>query len=230
MNMNNLFDILRNSNFIRTSLNLRSVVVINCVPGAGKTSLIRKLISENPSIEAYTAGIADTPNLSGNFIRKWEGKSDESKFTILDEYQLLDREPEGVDALFGDPLQSLSGFSLCAHWIQEKSQRIGQEGALLLRELGFQITSELKDKIVIEDLYKGEPEGQIICCEEDVEQLLIRHNANFLRLCEIIGRTFEVVTFVTSNRFDQGDRVKHFICLSRHKRKLLILCPEGTYN
>lgn len=229
MNMNNLFDILRDFGFIRTSLNLNGVIVINCVPGAGKTSLIRKIVSENPFIEAYTAGIADTPNLSGNFIRKWEGRSEENKFTILDEYQLLDKEPEGVNALFGDPLQSLRGFTLCAHWIQDKSQRIGKEGALLLRELGFQITSELQDKVVIEDIYRGEPEGQIICCEEDVEQLLIRHKAKFLNLCEIIGKTFEVVTFVTSNRFDQGNRVKHFICLSRHKSKLLILCPEGTY-
>nr|QIJ97109.1 Triple gene block protein 1 [papaya mottle-associated virus] len=227
--MNVLIDKLSELGYSRTDLPLRDLIVVNCVPGAGKTSLIRELVRQNQIIEAFTTGPGEEPDISGTAIRKWEGVTDQSRFTILDEYQNLEEVPKGVQALFGDPSQCNKGLALRPHWFKRESHRFGKNTAELLRKIGYSLESEREDEVQIGDIFKVEPEGQIICCESEVEELLVKHNADFLKLCEVIGKTFDKVTFITSCRFEEAVKANHYVCLSRHKTKLLILCPGGMY-
>jgi hypothetical protein len=44
-------------------------IVVLAVPGAGKTSSIRRLLREDSRFEAWTFGVADHHNCSGRFIK-----------------------------------------------------------------------------------------------------------------------------------------------------------------
>lgn len=227
--MDIVIDKLLDLGFSRTLLPLREILVVNCVPGAGKTSFIRELIQSDCNFEAFTTGPPDSPNLTGNYIAKWTGTTNPEKFTILDEYQRLTTFPEGVQAVFGDPTQSCNPFLLAPHLISRQTHRFGSETCALLNSIGFPINSIKTDSVRIRDIYSEDPIGQVICCEADVERLLIAHGVSFLTCSEVIGQTFEKVTFVTSNQISRANRQKHLICLTRHSLELLILCPDGLY-
>ncbi|AEP83727.1 triple gene block protein 1 [Cucumber vein-clearing virus] len=224
-----VLDKLLDLGYIRSSLPLREHLVVNCVPGAGKTTFIRKLLTEEGNFAAFTTGKPDPANVHGNWIRKWEGKLDSSKINILDEYQNLTSIPEGFHILFGDPVQSCNPLVLPPHLTCTETKRFGKQTCELLNSLGFQISSSLEDIVEIEDIYTGEPEGQVICCEREVANLLTAHNLDFLQIQDIIGATFEVVTFITSNSFPSSEKADHFRCLTRHSKRLKILCLNAEY-
>ena len=224
-----VLDKLLDLGFVRSSLPLRESLIINCVPGAGKTTFIRSLIKEFDIFSAFTTGKPDPPNLTGRWLKEWKGSAAEGKINILDEYQNLKEIPAGVQILFGDPTQSCNPLILSPHLTCSETKRFGAQTCKLLSELGFPISSQKEDIVQIEDIFKAELEGQIICCEREVADLLSAHNLSFAQIQDIVGATFDIVTFVTSNSFAQSEQADHFRCLTRHKSKLKILCPDASY-
>nr|UZP17168.1 triple gene block 1 [Cowpea mild mottle virus] len=227
--MNELLTLLSKYNFTRLGHKLGDPIVVNCVPGAGKTTLIRELLASSDSFIAYSTVRADPPNLTGRRIEKLPTELPKGKFIVLDEYQNLKDLPSGLFAVFGDPLQSLTPLNLPATFITTNTHRFGKSTCSILNTLDFKIESSKEDLVVVEDIFKGELEGTVICFESEVASLLNRHAVEFLLPCEFQGETFKVVTFVTSGVINLSNKSKHLICLTRHSEKLKILCPNADY-
>lgn len=227
--MNELISKLADNNYIRLGSKLGSPIVVNCVPGAGKTTLIRELIKEYSCFAAFSTVRADQENLVGRKIEKFTGEVPKDKLVILDEYQNLSTIPEGVFAVFGDPLQSCKPSSLEADFISLRSHRFGKHTEKLLRKLGFEVETNKEDTVSIEDIFEGDPEGQIVCFEEEVAKLLRSHSVEFLEPQNLQGLTFKSVTFVTTGLVTEANKHFHLICLTRHCDSLKILSPKATY-
>ncbi|QYF50260.1 MAG: TGB1 protein [Hainan betaflexivirus] len=226
--MNIVLDCLCEFGFRRLSNKLGKPVVVNCVPGAGKTTLIRKVLSLSLDCVAFTTGEPDCISLTGNHIKRWEGHLIPGKVNILDEYQRLTTLPEGFDFIFGDPTQALHPNVLEPCFVSYYSHRFGSETAALLQRLGFEIQAEGEDQVIVGDLYKVDPIGTIICFQEEVCKLLKAHGLDFHGVSDIIGATYDTVTFYCSGPFNHSQAHLFLICLTRHRKKLLVLCPEGA--
>lgn len=227
--MNELISKLADNNYIRLGSKLGNPIVINCVPGAGKTTLIRELLKEHNNFAAFSTVRADQENLIGRKIEKFTGEVPNDKLVILDEYQNLPTIPKGVFAVFGDPLQSCKPSSLEADFISFKSHRFGKSTEGLLKTLGFKVETDKEDVVTIENIFEGEPIGQVICFEEEVATLLRSHSVEFLEPKDLQGLTFKSVTFVTTGLVTETNKHFHLICLTRHSDFLKVLSPEAIY-
>lgn len=215
--------------FERLTSHLTFPIVVHSVPGAGKTSLIRELISSDSRFSAYTYGKADEPNITGAYIRNADEGLREREFVIFDEY-LAGEHPAWAFAVFADPSQGGRAPVLRAQFIKRESHRFGEATATLLRELGFDVTAKGEDLVEIADIYSKDPEGVIIFHEREVGALLEAHGVEGFCIQSIRGQTFESVTYITSENCPLSDRTLSFQCLTRHRKKLLILCPDASYT
>nr|QBA83595.1 triple gene block protein 1 [Cowpea mild mottle virus] len=227
--MNELISKLADKNYIRLGNKLGNPIVINCVPGAGKTTLIRELIEEHSCFAAFSTVRPDQENLSGRKIEKFTGEVPKDKLVILDEYQNLPSIPEGIFAVFGDPLQSCKPVPLEANFISFKSHRFGKSTEELLKKLNFRVETDKEDSVSIEDIFEGEPEGQVICFEKEVVELLKSHSVDFLEPQNLQGLTFRSVTYITTGSVTETNKHFHLICLTRHSDSLKILSPGAIY-
>nr|QYF50181.1 MAG: triple gene block protein 1 [Guangdong betaflexivirus] len=217
--------------FERLSSKLDRPVVFHCVPGSGKSSCIREILAFDSRFAAYTLGAEDPPNLTNNRIKKYTGTVDEGQINLLDEYNLRAANTETFFAVFGDPIQANLDYSLRANFICRVSQRFGKCTAQLLDDLGFEVEAFGEDAVQIGGIYEVDPRDTIIYYEESVGCLLRRHSLEAFHISEIVGQTFESTTFVTSHsRLPRTDRATVFQCLTRHRRNLLIMCPNGSYT
>jgi hypothetical protein len=227
--MDVLVDLLNKYNFERLVNHLTLPIVIHSVPGAGKTTLIRELISIDSRFSAYTYGKADEPNITGAYIRPASGELIEGEFVVFDEY-IAGRHPSWAFAVFADPSQGGSGSVLRAQFVKRESHRFGSNTSSLLRELRFDITASGEDSVEVADIYSKDPEGVVLYHERAVGDLLRAHGVESYCVQEIRGQTFETVTFITAENSPVSDRTLSFQCLSRHRKRLLILCPNATYT
>jgi hypothetical protein len=215
--------------FERLASCLTFPIVVHSVPGAGKTSLIRELISIDSRFSAYTYGKSDKPNITGAFIRGVEGELCEKEFVVFDEY-LAGEHPPWAFAVFADPSQGGSAPVLRAQFIKRESHRFGGKTAKFLRGLGYDIIAEGEDSVEIADIYSKDPEGVVIFHEREVGALLDAHGIESNCIQSIRGQTFETVTYVTSENCPLSDSTLSFQCLTRHRKKLVILCPDASYT
>lgn len=226
-----VFDLAVKYNFVRQSSTLSKPLVFHCVPGAGKSSFIRELLSASPKFVAFTFGEADRPSLSGAFIQKapWSAESIEGKFLLVDEYTESPVDLNCAYAVFGDPLQTNVAKLLRANFTCNISRRIGRCTAQLLREFGFDIYSNKEDSVQVLDVFEADLLGTIICHEQEVADLLCAHNVEYLRLEQVRGKTFSEVTYITAVNHP-ADAVAAFQCMTRHSCALRILCPNASYT
>nr|ASJ27556.1 TGB1 [Asian prunus virus 1] len=225
-----VYDKLIAAGYIRTILQIDFPLIVHCVAGAGKSTLIREIIESDSRFEAFTYGVPDPVNLSGIRIRGAEelvnARSD--SFKIIDEY-IGQHRPEGTAVCFADPNQ-FPYSSPNAHFTCYQSKRFGDQTCAFLGKLDCAAFSYKSDQIIFETVFEGSIEGQIVCYEEEVFDLLDRHRADYKRDCQIRGSTFDVVTFITaSETFKPEDRYKVYLCLTRHRSVLRILSPEGKF-
>ncbi|ABW05093.1 triple gene block 1 protein [Phlox virus B] len=217
--------------FVRLNSKLGKPIVFHCVPGAGKSHLIRKLIEYDSRFRAYTLGEADQAQLSGVRIQALSERTTEGPYDLLDEYCQHDCATEGFFAVFGDPFQSTTVNHLRADFICKKSRRFGSCTAQLLRALGFDVEATGQDIVQIKGLYEVDPADQIIYFEEEVGCLLRRHGVEASNIREVIGKSFNSVTFVTAeSKIPFESRGWVFQCLTRHRESLLILSPDASYT
>ncbi|UXX34122.1 triple gene block protein 1 [Stevia carlavirus 1] len=218
-------------NFERLYSKLDRPIVFHCVPGAGKSSCIREILAFDSRFAAFTLGIEDPPSLTNNRIKKYSGELSDDFLNILDEYTLEGVDTRGFIAVFGDPIQSAEDYSLRAHFVCRTSLRFGKCTAQLLCELGYEVKASGEDVIQIAGLYEIDPKDNIIFYEEEVGCLLRRHCLEAYHIKELVGPTFDRVTFVTSHsKIPREARATVFQCLTRHRRSLLIMCPNGSYT
>lgn len=229
--MDVLVDLLNKYGFKRVNSGLSIPIIVHCVPGAGKSSCIRELIQSDSRFKAYTLGIEDPQNLQGVRIEKYKGQTEENRLNILDEYTLEPTDLSKFYVCFGDPIQTDCATVRPADFICNESKRFGKSTAQFLRDLGFDVTSKKEDSVQIAGIYEVDPRGTVIYYEDEIGCLLRRHLVEAYHIKEIIGKTFDSVTFVTShNGIDHEGRAASFQCLSRHRKNLLILCPNATYG
>lgn len=204
------------SAYTRTSQPISSPLVVHAVAGSGKTSIVREILHSAPSQVAVTYGTPDPVNLSGHSIGLPKPGAD-----IVDEY-LAAPDLTGAKLVLADPLQH-KREPLRAHFVSRNTKRFGKETCELLQSLGVDIVSELEDTVLFADAYSVDPEGVIIALGQDAVQLLEDHHAEFLRPCQVLGSTYDVVTVLTDAPLEEQDFTDRYIACSRHRTKLLVL-------
>lgn len=227
--MDVLVKYLLSNNYKRLTSDIRPPIVVHSVPGGGKSTLIRELLHFDSRFSAYTFGEEDPPCLTGVRIRSAREGIEKTELVIFDEYLAGDWPPWAF-ALFADPLQGGSGRVLRAHFVKTESHRFGQCTAQLLRSLNFEVHATGEDLVQICDIYTIDPRDTVIFFEKEVGQLLARHSVEALCISQARGKTFDSVTFVTTEQNPVKDRAAAFQCLTRHRKSLLILCPDATYT
>lgn len=214
--------------FERLCSDLTPPIVVHSVPGGGKSSLIREIINKDKRFTAFTYGKEDPESLTGVRIQKATQTIEKADFALFDEY-IEGKVPEWAYAVFADPLQGGQGAAKRAHFIKRHSHRFGKCTAQLLRELQFDVTADSEDLVQISGIYDVDPKDTVVYYEASVGKLLKDHSVEAYCISEIRGQTFESVTFVTAEN-SPVDRTKAFQCLTRHRKSLLILCPDATYT
>nr|AYQ96164.1 triple gene block 1 protein [Grapevine virus T] len=220
--MNNLISALELFGFDRVSEEISRPLVIHSVPGGGKTSLIRSLIKLDGDFEAFTAGVSDTPNLEGRYIKSYfKGCASAGKLSILDEY-LTAENWEGFEVLFSDPYQNNKN-PLVASYVSRKTRRFGRATCEYLAGYGFEIESDIEDLVVRGSPFEVKVEGQLVCFGKAAVELALSHGADFKLPCEVRGSTFDVVTLLKSEEPSIENKHLFYVGCTRHKEKLLIL-------
>lgn len=219
--------------FERVRVNNSGVLVFNCVPGAGKSTLIRAALRADSRFIACTFGRPDDPNGRGCGVLSIEALEKygcAGRFLLIDEYTEGDWEKFKPKAIFGDPVQA----SVQKIWPEPDffcciSRRFGRETARLLRNLGHEVFSEREDAVEWGGVFRGEPRGLVLAYEPEVIDLLTAHNLDYKHPDCCRGLTVSAVTFITA--LDERDRARpdlQYICLTRHTASLLVLSPNAT--
>nr|ANI85499.1 triple gene block protein 1 [Asian prunus virus 2] len=228
--MDFVYDKLVEAGYIRTRLPISFPIIVHCIAGAGKSTLIREILEADHRFEAFTYGVPDPINLSGVRIK---GSFDlpncrADSLKIIDEYIGQDL-PGSTTFCFADPNQ-FPYTCPDAHLTSYQTKRFGDQTCTLLGKLDCAPFSYKQDQKIFEKLFAGDIEGQIVCYEEEIFNLLDRHGADYKKDCQIRGSTFDIVTFITaSDTFEPEDRYKVYLCLTRHRSILRILSPEGKF-
>ncbi|AAR89415.1 triple block protein 1 [Poplar mosaic virus] len=236
--MDVLINKLVSCNFSRTRNQVGKPCIINCVPGAGKSTLIRELLNSDSRFRAYTFGEADPKNLSGRRILPASElrNAPQGALIIIDEYTEGSWEPGKICAAFGDPIQLMGARHCLTDFVCNKTKRFGNSTCELLNSFGFEIYSEKEDICLVRDFFEVEPEGTVVAFESEVKDILARHFVEFEDICSIRGKTFEEVTFFTASNsipehlagrllpvLNPAQKQAHY-CLPRcHFRPLLII-------
>lgn len=225
---------LERSNFTRVARVNRGALVVHCVPGAGKSSLIRRLLNSSTIFVAYTFGVADPVNLSGRRILPAKEYRDfgAPSFVIVDEYTEGDWEKLNPRVIFGDPCQSASETNnLIADFICTKTLRFGKNTCELLRSFGFTIESDLEDEVIIKRAVGAEVVGELIVTDCEAATYAESHGVEYKDVCAVRGSTFPEVTLLTSQEsIPSVSRANFYLCLTRHQRKLTILTPDAVFG
>nr|WIW79892.1 triple gene block protein 1 [Nerine latent virus] len=211
--------------------NFGGLIVVNCVPGFGKSTLIREILSKCRLFRAYTFGIADPNNLTNIRIRSVNDFVDEEGcYNIVDEYTEGNFSVLKPKIIFGDPNQTGKQVKIECNFIGTETRRFGKSTCEFLNKRGYQITSTEEDSLRIKNIYSAEPIGIIIAVEEEVKKLLRAHCLEFKDEVSARGETYDEVTFVTSDsqRNDCEYRWKSYIATTRHRKKLLILSGDAS--
>nr|QVU24953.1 triple gene block protein 1 [Nerine latent virus] len=210
--------------------NLKDTIVVNCVPGFGKSTLIREILSKSRTFRAYTFGVPDPNSLDNLRIRSINDfVAEEGCHVIIDEYTEGNFTAFKPKIIFGDPNQTGKKVEVQCNFIGTETKRFGKSTCKFLNARGYQINSSREDELLVEYIYSGEPIGVIIAVEEEVKKLLRAHHLSFKDEKSSRGETYDEVTFVTSDakRNDCEYRWKSYIATTRHRNKLLILSGDA---
>ncbi|QOL02531.1 TGB1 [Rose virus B] len=225
---------LEAAGFLRVARINRGALVVHCVPGAGKSSLIRRLLERSTIFVAYTFGVPDPVNLTGRRILSASDFSppSASDFILVDEYTEGDWESLCPRVIFGDPCQSIKvQTSLIADFVCNRTRRFGDSTCKLLRSFGFDIHSDLEDCVTIKSAVGSDYSGELIVGDKEAAEFATSHGADFKNFCSVRGSTFKEVTLLTSFESIPDElRAQFYICLTRHQEKLTILVPDAVFG
>lgn len=228
--MNTLTNTLLSEGYTRTPRPLSEPIVVHAVAGAGKSTLIRKLLTQSDLYRAHTNGPPDPPSLTCTSILPYTSNPPQHTFNILDEYPL--GQSKGYKALFADILQHRNNHQ-SPHFIKTTSHRLGPSTAQFIKEhLSIPIegtgTAELESvaPVLGSPLY-----GTLIALTPEVARLLESHGAPFYCPDQVLGQEFPVVTVLSTIPIaNLTDRAAAYIALSRHTQKLHVRSPDSPYS
>lgn len=219
----------RNSGFVQVSNSLGKPIVVHCVPGAGKSTLIRNLIQCDSRFEAFTYGVKDPVDLKGRRIRGAEELKEDSscKFILIDEYTAASALPNNCFAIFGDPVQKEGVFGFSADFVNIKTRRFGAATCRFLKGLQFDIESDLEDTLNIQTPQNCDIIGTIIAVGPEATALCCHYRLDYKTAEQVRGSTFEEVTVITDfGEVEPNLRSDFYVACTRHRKKLNIVSPD----
>nr|BCW02936.1 TGB1 protein [Wheat virus Q] len=218
--MNTLVELLVAGGFEKQGSLAKGFIVVHAPPGSGKSTILREFLKLEEDFSVVTFGKPDNPNLEGRYIQKAED-FDTSRPFIVDEY-LSGPFLEGGIAYFSDPFQN-SGDCLVADYISRKSYRFGANTCHLLSELGWCVESSLQDVVIFGSSTEVDPEGLVLAVDTEVRDFVEGHGVDCLLPCAARGLETEIVTVYLVAGWRSRVSWQLYVCLTRHRRKLLIL-------
>nr|UKY18868.1 ORF2 [Butterbur mosaic virus] len=219
-------------NFVRVLSNSAKPQIVHCVPGAGKSSLIRAILKADTRFFAVTGGVPDpVTGRQGRILSPSESPHEGAIFKLVDEYTEIPSEVEGAFAIFGDPVQSRNRSSFLPHFTSDLTNRFGRGTCELLARFGFNVRSDREDQVVIARADRSDIEGSLVVLGTEAKILACYYNLDYHTADSARGKTFDVVTVLTGHSEVPAEILPDlYICLTRHRSKLLILTGDATFT
>nr|WAB21303.1 triple gene block protein 2 [Banmivirus BanMMV] len=215
-----LKQLIESSGFVATNNPITDRIIIHGVAGSGKSTLTKELIKDS-NFNVVNALSDEKFDLVGRYISK-EPIALAGKINVLDEYLSVDNH-EGFQVLLADPFQYIHK-PYPANYIKKESHRFKKELVPILLELGIEVEVEKEGLNIIKgSAYDIEPEGQVICVEEEVAEYVSKHGLEIHHPRCVQGKEFEVVTFYYKEELKELDRSDLYIALTRVKKELRLL-------
>lgn len=228
--MDVLFNVLELCGFTRSSIRVGNPVVILAVPGAGKTTFLRRLLLEDTRFVGCTFGIPDPHGVTGRHIldARTLGPVEEGKLVLVDEFQRGDYKALNPYAILGDVAQFCLAPNLVieANWFKSSSHRVPSVVCDLLNTLGFSITGSSVGELHILGLFESDLRGTVITYEPEICQLLTDHACEHTSLEACAGVEFEEVSLLLNGPvIPASDRAKFYLAATRASKVLNIFLP-----
>nr|UOI87896.1 triple gene block protein 1 [Butterbur mosaic virus] len=216
--------------FSRVSTSSSKPQVIHCVPGAGKSSLIRAILKADSRFYAVTGGVPDpVTGLQGRILPLDGIAHPGACFKLVDEYTEAPDAIEGAFAIFGDPVQSKRTSPLLPNFISLTTRRFGKNTCDLLRVFGFEVSSDKEDEVQIARADQSEVEGKLVVLGDEAKALACYYNLDYLTAETARGKTYPTVTLLTGFSEVPAEIYPDlYVCLTRHQDKLIILTGDAS--
>lgn len=229
--MDPLLSALSAADYVRTPLPLSHPVVIHAVAGAGKTSLLVRLLASHPEICVRTHANPSPLLLEGRRILHHD-EPPTGAFNILDEYAAAPT-THYWDALLCDPLQHPPQNCLPAHYTCHFTWRFPPDTCEFLSSLGFHLNSRLPPAGVPTvhpgGIFSSPLHGQVICLDQPTLSLARDHGLRPLTPHQALGQEFPTVTVLSAVPLaSQPCREAVYIALTRHTHDLHVLTPDPS--
>lgn len=228
MIITDLHPVLLSSGFKRTSQAFTLPLIIHGVPGCGKSTFIKSLLS-NADVQARTIGPPYGRSLTTAGVTTYQPHEHLTcSIRILDEYQHLPEAPTAFNVLVGDPFQGVQ--QLNPHYFKELSHRVPRPITSFLTSRDYQISGELPGKLVTSSPFSCPAE---LFLESDCilhlgpvsRDLTQQHSLATKCPKEVVGLEFDKVALIYHSS-ELQNRSDFYIACTRAKQQLFLLSDQ----
>lgn len=228
MKITDLDSLLTLSGFKRTEVPFTLPLIVHGVPGCGKSTFIRSLLT-NIHVQARTCGPPYGRSLLTPGVTPYQSQELlQSPIRILDEYQHLGAIPAEFNVLFGDPFQGQ--LQAEPHYFKEYSHRVPKPIATFLSQRDYQISSELPGTLLTASPFSCDQHTFldshcILHLGPISKELAENHYLPTRCPKEVAGLEFNKVTLIYHSS-ELSDRSSFYIACTRSSQTLILLSDE----